>query len=599
VKGKFFILTVALTILPMLILGLIFYNIIIDKMEKKAKLTVLSSLQGGVYNMNRGMGELDDLTRISIINPQLQEMITNNSEDYYTHIQNIYNVKNLLYTINQSKSYISNYLIYRRDAVIGFNFFQNVGNFPYVGVYSYTLVTSQSAEKVYKELADNGPNIWYKVNPFFDDSTQIENNNTMLYIKKIKSLTNNFKDLGFLMLEVNIPKFFSGISYLNLPTGSNLFWMDTKSHRVIYEMMDQTTKTDFRSMIKQMNFKTGSGSFVTKWLGTKYMVTYVTDNKTNLRGVHIIELNQLFLEAKKLRELILLIFFIILVVGLLFALWLGNTISQPLKQLVLMMNLKARKAASSPYEFKMDDEVGQIGNRFIRMLSENDELHSQMIRSLLKQKESEVKALQAQINPHFLYNTLESLNWLALSKNQFEISEVVRSLGNFFRLTINKGNQMITIEQELDHAISYVKVQRFRYKDKFSLITEVDINMFDFKIPKFILQPLVENAIYHGLKLKEGQGTIMVAGEISSSMVVFRITDDGEGMEPERLRFIQDSFYNEESTVSYGLKNVHERLKLKFGDEYGLLIASERGLYTTVTVRLPIITSEMEEDNLD
>jgi two-component system sensor histidine kinase YesM len=599
IKGKFFILTVALTITPMLILSIIFYNIITAKMKQNAEINVNSSLQTGINNLTRAMGELDDLTKITIINPQFQHMISDDSTDYYNYVQNINQTQNFLYTINQSKPYISNYLIFRHAASPGFSFFRNISdvNSPYRGDYS--LIVPQTAEKLYNSLKDATSNIWYNENPLFEKSGQKENNGSMFYFKKIRSLSNDMKELGFLMLEVNTKKLFDGISYLNLPRNSHLLWVNSLNNEIIYDNLQPNKKTDFSEMLQQLSLQADSGNFDTLWSGTRYMVTYLTDPKTNLRVIHIIELNQLYVEAKEIRRLTVIIFIIILGIGLLIAFWLGNTISRPLKKLVSMMNIKVKAVSSSPLQFDSGDEVGQIGIRFIRMLAENDELHAKMIVSLMKQKEAEVTALQAQINPHFLYNTLESLNWLALSQKQYEISEVVRSLGNFFRLTISKGHDLIAVSQEIDHVISYVQVQKFRYKDKFDFISEISEQMHDFKIPKFILQPLVENAIYHGLKLKEALGTIMLTGEIVDGSLVFGITDDGEGISADRLQLIQDTLNGKTVMSSYGLKNVHDRLQLKFGNGYGIHIASEKGLYTTVTVRMPIILSAVEENNYD
>jgi two-component system sensor histidine kinase YesM len=599
IKGKFFILTVALTITPMLILSIIFYNIITAKMKQNAEINVLSSLQTGIYNLTRAMGELDDLTKITIINPQFQQMISDDSTDYYNYVQNINQTQNFLYTINQSKPYISTYLIFRHAASPGFSFFRNISdvNSPYRGDYS--LIVPQTAEKLYNSLKDIVPNIWYNQNPLFEKSDQKENNGSMFYFKKIRSLSNDLKELGFLMLEVNTKKLFDGISYLNLPRNSRLLWVNTLNNEIIYDNLQPNKQADFSKMLQQLSLQADSGNFDIFWSGTRYMVTYLTDPKTNLRVIHIIELNQLYLEAKEIRRLTVIIFIIILGIGLLIAFWLGNTISRPLKKLVAMMNRKVKAVSSSPLEFDSDDEVGQIGIRFIRMLAENDELHAKMVVSLIKQKEAEVTALQSQINPHFLYNTLESLNWLALSQKQYEISEVVRSLGNFFRLTMSKGHDLIPVSQEIDHVISYVQVQKFRYKDKFDFISEISEQMHDFIIPKFILQPLVENAIYHGLKQREASGTIMLTGEIADGSLVFGITDDGEGISVDRLQLIEDALNGKAVMSSYGLKNVHDRLQLKFGNGYGIQLASEKGLYTTVTVRMPIIRSAMEENNFD
>jgi two-component system sensor histidine kinase YesM len=320
----------------------------------------------------------------------------------------------------------------------------------------------------------------------------------------------------------------------------------------------------------------------------------LTNVKTSWKIINIIEASELFQDAEFIRKITIFIFSILLMSGLFLAFWFGNSITRGLKRLSILMKVNTNFVITKANQFDKNDEVGQMGHRFIRMMEENRKLNNQIIDALLKRKEAEIQALQAQIKPHFLYNTLESLNWLAISRNQFEISEVVGSLGKFFRIAISKGKEMIEVSEELDHVTSYVKVQQFRYKDKFDFFIELDPKYMPCFLPKFILQPIVENAIYHGIKLKKESGTIMVSGGPCEEGLLFQITDDGLGMSSDRLESITQSLNNGSSGEIYGLKNVHERLRMRFGENYGLEIKSEIGKYTTVNVKVPLITNYEE-----
>ncbi|WP_048717165.1 sensor histidine kinase [Bacillus sp. 522_BSPC] len=219
--------------------------------------------------------------------------------------------------------------------------------------------------------------------------------------------------------------------------------------------------------------------------------------------------------------------------------------------------------------------------------------------TIVKRKEAEFHALQAQINPHFLYNTLDSINWLALKQKQYQISEMISSLGDFFRLSLNKGKDNISIQNELDHVMAYIQVQKIRYRDKFEVIVEVDEAIYPYYIPKLLLQPVVENALYHGIKVNSDKGTIMITGQFFDEGICFNITDDGKGMEKELVEKLNRSLNGENLIPLYGLKNVHNRLKLQFGPSYGVDISSEFNKYTTVSIKVPKLTDDIKEVSTD
>lgn len=176
------------------------------------------------------------------------------------------------------------------------------------------------------------------------------------------------------------------------------------------------------------------------------------------------------------------------------------------------MTLTGGGAATASVAFDTRDEVGQIGERLQRTMRENQRLNDQIYEAMLSWKEAEFRALQAQINPHFLYNTLESLNGLALANGQREMSDMIGALGKFFRIALSQGSEVIRIGEEVEHVNAYVRVQQFRFRDKFEWISEVDEDVLSGYVPKLILQPLVENAIYHGLKKRKGVAYLMLAG---------------------------------------------------------------------------------------
>ncbi|SFC90278.1 sensor histidine kinase [Butyrivibrio sp. YAB3001] len=210
-------------------------------------------------------------------------------------------------------------------------------------------------------------------------------------------------------------------------------------------------------------------------------------------------------------------------------------------------------------------------------------------------RKAEFELLQAQINPHFLYNTLDAIVWSAEAGNQKQVVSMVGSLSDFFRTSLNKGKEIVSIKEELQHVKSYLEIQQVRYQDILSYEINVAKDIYNYSIPKITIQPIVENALYHGIKNRRGGGKITVTGVEEKDGIVIHVSDDGIGMDENRLSEVtlglkQDS--PDKATV-YGLYNVNERIRLNFGDEYGITIKSVKDKGTDVLIHLPKILTEM------
>ncbi len=235
----------------------------------------------------------------------------------------------------------------------------------------------------------------------------------------------------------------------------------------------------------------------------------------------------------------------------------------------------------------VSDEIGQLYGSYNRMLDRIQQLLDEKLQIGLRLKSAELKALQAQINPHFLYNTLDMVNWLAYGGQMEEIHESVIALSKYYRLVLNKGQDTLTLREELQHVMYYVKIQNIRFAGKIRYVEHVDPQLQQLEVPKIILQPLVENAILHGIReTSEKSGTVRVTGFRSGEDIFLKVTDDGVGMDEETLKHIMDKGRTN-SHGGYGVRNVDARLRLTFGEEYGLQYTCIEGKGVCVTIRLP------------
>ena len=224
-------------------------------------------------------------------------------------------------------------------------------------------------------------------------------------------------------------------------------------------------------------------------------------------------------------------------------------------------------------------------------------IKKQVTREQKRLRKAELDLLQAQINPHFLYNTLDAIVWSAEAGNQKQVVSMVGSLSDFFRTSLNRGKEIITIREELQHVRSYLEIQQIRYQDILSYEISVPEDIFEYRIPKITLQPLVENALYHGIKNRRGGGKIIVSGENKEDCILLKVIDDGMGMTKERKAEVERGLREatpEESSI-YGLYNINERIRLTYGGSYGIYLESEFEKGTVVTVRLPKILTEIVE----
>ncbi|MCR5650024.1 MAG: sensor histidine kinase [Lachnospiraceae bacterium] len=279
-------------------------------------------------------------------------------------------------------------------------------------------------------------------------------------------------------------------------------------------------------------------------------------------------------------------------------------ISRSITSPVLKLSRVTEKVAGGDLSVRANLDTGAELGVLSRSLDEMIERINMLITQVREEQENlrvaELELLQAQINPHFLYNTLDTIIWLAEAGDQKKVVGMVGSLSEFFRASLGQGRDIVSIGDEMKHVISYLQIQQVRYQDILTYKVEVPEDLYIFRIPKITLQPLVENALYHGIKNKRGGGSIMISGRIEGNCICLCVKDDGIGMTPDRLTQINNKINSGEKTETasepsgnrmeaeiFGLYNVNERIRLKFGDRYGIHIDSVHGEGTSVTVLLP------------
>ena len=310
--------------------------------------------------------------------------------------------------------------------------------------------------------------------------------------------------------------------------------------------------------------------------------------KTGWTVVDCVRVEELLRKSNKAQSLYVLVAMGLMIVALFFSRFISRSITQPIQQLCdSMARVKEGDFSVSDVVVDSKNEIGSLTKSFNVMTHRIQDLMEQNIREQEAKRKSELKALQSQINPHFLYNTLDSIIWMAEGKKNEEVVLMTASLARLLRQSISNEDEVVSIGQEVEYARGYLTIQKMRYKDKMEFQIDVDPSILHIPLIKLVLQPVIENAIYHGLKYKESKGLLMVKGFRKNGNAVLQVIDNGVGMDQETLDHIYEKHKVNYQSNGVGIYNVQKRLQLYYGSEYGITYESEKGVGTTATITIP------------
>lgn len=309
--------------------------------------------------------------------------------------------------------------------------------------------------------------------------------------------------------------------------------------------------------------------------------------KTDWKLVLVVPYKDILELNTKSRNQMILILVILLPLTIPLSFWVAASSTKRIRDLISHMRMVVHGNFNISILPSNNDEIGELTHNFNYMLTRMAILVEQQYQLGQEVKSMELKALQAQINPHFLYNTLDLINWMSIKYNAPKIGEVITSLSKFYRLSLSKGEDVVPIKNEIDQVNAYVQIQNMRFDNEISFVIDIPEELFECKILKITLQPLIENSILHGIFEKESEsGTIKIGGLLKDDKISIYVEDDGVGIPEEKLENLLKCVDTKE-LHGYGVRNIHERLQLKYGSEYGLFYTSTVGAGTVVEVRIP------------
>ncbi len=410
----------------------------------------------------------------------------------------------------------------------------------------------------------------------------------MSCVKAIKNQNTGDYD-GVLLLDFHLSAFGDNIKDITLGSQGFLYVTDSMGKEIIYAPYNPVIyRIDNEFVLKNSTTK----KTVVKVGDESYQVVKKRSEGWNIMGVFPV--SDVRAVVTEMQYITIMLFICTSALMLFFLNRINAMIIIPLNQLQTLMHSAENGHINVRFPVESKDEIGALGNSFNQMLSEIQKLLKIIDEENKQKREAELQVLQEQIKPHFLYNTLDTINWIAMECGATEIVRLVTALTNLFRISLNKGKEFISVGNEILQVKNYLIIQSIRYEEMFDCVFDVQSDVSNYSVLKLILQPLVENSIYHGIKERFSKdtsfsGTITITAKKTNDMIVLSVKDNGLGITPDRVKKINKMFESGVQTVGFGLFNVNQRLKYAFGVKYGLNVTSVEGEGTEVLVYHPVL----------
>lgn len=595
IRYKLLLFLTASTLLPVLFFGLVSYRIssgIVESDFVRYKSRIIDQISS---NLDENISYL--IRQSMYVYPNLQDVIkvltTETDEINVDYMEHYNRLSDFLETLLQSNDRFDSITLFSLKGEV--KFFKNKR-----GIGSLNLHTVQNEDWFKDTLASRAVPLFMEphLNAFLagtGDEIQpvISVSRSVL---DITTLGNEAK--GVLVIDQNMDRIKQLFANAETDDEETVLVLG-KNGQLIYANRPDAQKLVDRVRPRLEGKASATGSFNDRMDGRDSIVTYRISPDYEWKVVSILPVSALKEKSAYLKQTTLLLSLVLMVIALLVSFFFSQMITKPLKKLMGSFRSFQRGDFSTRIQVKREDELGMIGETFNHMVADLKALIDSKYELTILRNESELKALQNQINPHFLYNTLSSIKAVCDNGNAADASAMVQHLSDMFRYNLSKGDFIVPFYKELEYIQSYLFLQQIRFSDRFAVHYDIDERVLDVPILRLTLQPFIENAIYHGLELKRDKGEIHVSAQVFEEKCLIYVYDNGLGIEPEKLerinRSLADSRFDREAkdgSERIGMSNVHARIRYFFGPAYGVELSSKQGSHTIVKLTLPFRLKE-------
>ncbi|WP_458122224.1 cache domain-containing sensor histidine kinase [Paenibacillus sp. Z6-24] len=589
-QRKLSVIIILSMIVPLLLLGVFAFAISTHITEDKARLSGMDTLTQMNNNLAFMIQDVENVSLFMISQREIQRYMSSPQEDSMIRSEII----GLLTNLAASKKYIADITIYAP---------QLNSTLSTSSLYHSELYTQVNINEVKHKQ-------WTGVYEVQNASGQQP---VITFIRPLRS-THDYQTLGWLSISLNekvLAQYWSVLPRIG--DGHGQVWLVNDQGHILStndkSRLSMPLNNSYPGLMQQI-IRSGhraDGSLSYGEGEAEQTVMYQHNHESGWTLVMMIPSDQYTAQNRFILQLTLIVVLVSVLVSAVLIWIVVSRVVQPLRHLTRLLYHSDPAYPLPAFSIESHDEIGRLSRSYHRFGAHIAQLKQQLIRNEARKKEADLRALEAQIHPHFMYNTLSSIHWIALMSGEKKIGAMVQGLSDFLRLSLNQGKDYCSVEQELNHIRNYMQVQEIRFPDKVRMSWAVDQRLYSHTMLKLLLQPLVENALIHGIQKKEGPGTITIHLEQESGWIRFMVLDDGTGMDPERLYQLRDMLsrtihsaegpQRTEPDAGYGLRNVNERLLLHYGKEACLHIESRPQAGTKVSFAIPL--KEGYRENLD
>lgn len=438
------------------------------------------------------------------------------------------------------------------------------------------------SQDVYNRIFElQGRYYWYK-NEIITNTGKPQNVYSLIRIYRDYT---NLDELGIMKINVSEDYIIEMLKHKTI--GEKSGYLILNNNKEVISSTTNKNQSWFENNLLDVNDTEGYYEAIIE--GEKYLITYYYIESADWLLVNYIMMDELLKNNQSIKKYTVIVVIVCFIACAILVAWLLTDVIKPIKKMSRLMKNIENEDFDVHINIRGNDEIAVLAKNFNKMSSKLKQLITREYNLRISQKEAELKALQAQINPHFLYNTLDTICWMSRINKDFETAKIVEALSNMFRLSLNRGNEITTVQREVNHLKNYIIIQQKRYEDMIAFEINVKEDVLNAKTVKLILQPMVENAIYHGIEILGGKGVIWIDIYKKERNLICTIIDSGIGVDINEINQLLAEKNDDYSNRGFAIKNVNDRIKLYFGEEYGIEFSLRDNGGTIVTITQPLM----------
>ena len=516
-------------------------------------------------NIDINLEQIDLVSYVVFSNNSMLKVLKN-SDEYFTSADSA-----LKYSIDKL---LADVVFSRRD-IYSITIFDNKGRRIDTNPYSPNVPFEEVKKKAVEK---DGKMAWLSTDKKFS---------LIPIVRQIRDMDMN--PVGFMQINIRESSF-NNICSEQIKNMNGLIFIENENGSIISGNDSTYIGTQINEKIYEKTKLKEPGYIIDYIDNVKSIVAFYPSRVNGWQCVGIIPMNKVTADAELVRNIILISSVIAIILFIILSYYLARGVTNPLKIIAGEMKNANISDWTPKVSFEGKDEVAYLSREFNRMVVRINDLVDEAVEQKSRFSRQELKALQSQISPHFLYNTLEIVNWMARTRDVPEIVEIVKALSDMMRYITSHSEEIVTVEKELEYLKMYCLIQKYRYKDKFTVFYEVEDDILDFCLPKLTLQPIIENAIVHAFNGVRREGKIIITGNIVGDRVRLQIIDNGKGIDNAQIESMlkNENISSVPNHVGIGVSNVNQRIKLIYGNEFGLQIKSVLNEGTQFDIWIPI-----------